>query len=146
MLDFIGGEPLLAVELMDYFMQYFLWKAVTLNHRWAIHYMISISSNGTLMNTEAVRRFLTLYKGRASLGITIDGDKALHDACRRYPTGGPATTSWQAACGGQQIYGVSRVTKLTLAPANVQYRFGAKNLKESFDFSGVYANCVYEPG
>ena len=69
-LDFIGGEPLLAVELMDYFMQYFLWKAVTLNHRWAIHYMISISSNGTLMNTEAVRRFLTLYKGRVSLGIT----------------------------------------------------------------------------
>lgn len=147
-LDFIGGEPLLAVELMDYFMQYFLWKAVTLNHRWAIHYMISISSNGTLMNTEAVRRFLALYKGRVSLGITIDGDKALHDACRRYPDGSPSYDIVAAGVRlGQQKYGVSRVTKLTLAPANVQYLFGAvKNLKESFDFSGVYANCVYEPG
>lgn len=147
-LDFIGGEPLLAVDLIQYFMRYFLYRAVTLDHRWATQYMISISSNGTLVETEAVRRFLTLYRGRVSLGITIDGDKALHDACRRYPDGRP---SYDIVARGvhlaQQQYGVSGVTKLTLAPANVQYLFGAvKNLRESFAFSGVYANCVYEPG
>lgn len=147
-LDFIGGEPLMETGIIMYFMRYFLYKAVTLNHRWATNYMISISTNGTLCRTPEVQRFLSIYKGRVSLGITIDGNQQLHDACRRYPDGRPSYHIVADAvhlC--QQIYGTSHVTKLTLAPANVGYLVDAiKNLYTAFDFGGVYANCVYEDG
>ena len=147
-LDFIGGEPLLAIDIISYFMRYFKWKAVMLNHRWAIHYMISISSNGTLYQTPEVQRFLTIHQGRVSLGITLDGSKELHDTCRRYPDGRPSYDIVAAAVKDcQKRYGQTRVTKLTLAPANIAYLAEAvKNLYESFDFEGVYANCVYEEG
>ena len=44
-LDFIGGEPLLEIELIDKFMDYFIYEAFRLNHRWATNYSISMSSN-----------------------------------------------------------------------------------------------------
>ena len=34
-IDFIGGEPLLQVELMDFICDYFRYKATMLNHPWA---------------------------------------------------------------------------------------------------------------
>jgi len=147
-LDFIGGEPLLAVDVIGEFMRYFLWKAVQLNHRWAIHYMISISTNGTLYRNPEVQKFLTLYKGRVSLGITLDGNKELHDACRRFADGKPSyDIAADAVSDCQKRFGQSMTTKLTIAPANVGYLSGAiRNLYEAFDFHGVHANCVYEEG
>ncbi|MEG1814189.1 MAG: radical SAM protein, partial [Clostridia bacterium] len=103
---------------------------------------------GTLCDDPEVKKFLTTYKGRVSLGITIDGNQTLHDACRRYPNGDPSYDIVASAvhmC--QKKYGVSNVTKLTLAPENVAYLYDAiMNLYNEFDFSGVYANCVYEDG
>ena len=84
-LIFIGGEPLLEIDLIDYFMRYFRQKAVELNHRWAIHYMISISTNGILYNNPKVQQFIRKNQGRLSLTITIDGNKELHDSCRLFP-------------------------------------------------------------
>ncbi|MEG1515175.1 MAG: radical SAM peptide maturase, CXXX-repeat target family [Clostridia bacterium] len=147
-LDFIGGEPLLEIETISYFMRYFKWKALALNHRWAIHYMISISSNGTLYDNPEVQKFLTIHRGRVSLGITLDGSKELHDTCRRYPDGRPSYDIVAAAVKRcQRDFDQSRLTKLTLAPANIRHLYGAvKNLYESFNFEGVHANCVYEKG
>ena len=45
-LDFIGGEPLLEIKLIDQIVDYFLLKAVELDHRWATQFMISMTSNG----------------------------------------------------------------------------------------------------
>ena len=42
-LDFIGGEPLLAVDLMDQIVEYWDLKCLTLNLRWLERTMISIS-------------------------------------------------------------------------------------------------------
>ena len=147
-LDFIGGEPTLEIELIEYFMRCFLWKAISLNHRWALHYMISISSNGTLYFTPAMQRFMTLFNGRVSLTLTLDGNKELHDACRRYPDGRPSyNIVAKATAHCQRVFGQATDTELTIAPANVMYLAEAvKNLHDNFDFHGVHANCVYEEG
>ena len=81
-LDFIGGEPLLEIELIEDIVDYFRWKAFELNHPWLDCYMFSFSSNGLLYFDKNVQRFLDKNDGRVSLAITIDGDKTLHDACR----------------------------------------------------------------
>jgi uncharacterized protein len=146
-LDFIGGEPLLEIKLIDYFMRYFKWKAIQLNHRWAINYMISISTNGILYDKEEVQQFLYKNKDKVSLSITIDGDKNLHDSCRLFKDGSP---SYDIVAKNMKkhikLYGRT-VTKLTLAPANIQYTFGAiKNLYTDFNLYGVHANCIYEEG
>ena len=46
-LDFIGGEPLLEIELIDKTVEYFKRKAFQLRHPWAYYYMISISKSGS---------------------------------------------------------------------------------------------------
>lgn len=147
-LDFIGGEPLLNVKIISYFMRYFKWKALQLNHRWAIHYMISISSNGIAYMNPEVQKFLMIHKGRVSITLTLDGNKALHDACRVFPDGSPSyDIVAKATRHAQSVFGLGKGTKLTLAPANIIHLSDAvKNLYESFDFDGVHANCVYEIG
>ena len=147
-LDFIGGEPLLNIKIISYFMRYFKWKALQLNHRWAIHYMISISSNGIAYMNPEVQKFLMIHKGRVSITLTLDGNKALHDACRVFPDGSPSyDIVAKATRHAQSVFGLDKGTKLTLAPANIIHLSDAvKNLYESFDFDGVHANCVYEIG
>jgi sulfatase maturation enzyme AslB (radical SAM superfamily) len=81
-IEFIGGEPFLETDLIDRTMEYFLDRAIELEHRWAARYMINISTNGTLGDDPKVQQFMCKYAGRLSIGVTIDGDKAAHDACR----------------------------------------------------------------
>lgn len=81
-LEFIGGEPLLEAGLIDQTMEYFLSRAIGLNHRWQTRYMINISTNGTLGDDPQVRALMQKYKSRLSISVTIDGAKEAHDACR----------------------------------------------------------------
>lgn len=47
-IEFIGGEPLLEIDLIDKITDYFINKLIKLNHPWATRYRISICSNGIL--------------------------------------------------------------------------------------------------
>lgn len=89
-LEFIGGEPLIEIKLIDKILDYFLDKAISLNHRWARKFMISMSSNGVLYFSKDVQDFLHKYEGKVSLNISIDGNKQLHDKCRLFPDGRPS--------------------------------------------------------
>lgn len=146
-LDFIGGEPLLKIELIDATMEYFLNKAITLNHRWAVNYMISMSTNGILGDDARVKQFLKKYDGRLSIGVTIDGDKAAHDACRVDCNG----------CGSydraikmfREVAGVnkSRHTKYTIAPGNLAiFADSVRHLALEEGVDTLHCNCVYEEG
>ena len=86
-LDFIGGEPLLEIDLIDRTVDYFKEKAFSLKHPWAYYYMISISTNGVLFDTPKVQEFIRKNYEHLSIGISIDGDKALHDSCRLFHDG-----------------------------------------------------------
>lgn len=146
-IEFIGGEPFLEIELIDQTMEYFLSRAIELDHRWQTQYMINISTNGTLGEDERVRRFRKKYEGRLSIGVTIDGAKEAHDACRVDLAGQGSYD--RAIKMFRQTGGPDgrRHTKYTIAPGNIQL-FGSSVrhlvLEEGVDT--LNCNCVYEEG
>lgn len=144
-LDFIGGEPLLEIDLIDSIMQYFLSKAIKLNHRWAINYMISISTNGIEYFNPKVQDFIEHYKGRLSISITIDGNKKLHDACRLFPDGRPSFDIVDKAFRHALSKGYVDGTKMTLAHGNVSFLSDAIiNLSNYDGVKMIPANFVFE--
>ncbi|WP_308898977.1 radical SAM peptide maturase, CXXX-repeat target family [Candidatus Desulfosporosinus nitrosoreducens] len=145
-LDFIGGEPLLEIELIDYIVEYFKFKAFEVNSPWAFNYMIAFTTNGILFKTKAVQDFLKRNKGRVSIGLTIDGNKELHDACRVFPNGsGSYDIVEEAAKEWVKIDGHPQ-TKITLSPFNVSYLNNALRNVWNLGINGAHTNCVFEEG
>ena len=66
-IEFIGGEPFLEIDLIDQTMTYFLSRAMELDHRWQTQYMVNISTNGTLGDDPRVQQFMKKYAGRLVL-------------------------------------------------------------------------------
>lgn len=142
-LDFIGGEPLLEINLIDEIVSYFLRTAIIKNHRWATQYMISMCSNGLDYFNEDVQRFMKKYDGRVSLSITVDGCKSCHDDCRFDVHGQP---TYDRVSEAVLAYGM-RNTKFTLAPGNIDHLYEASvNLYENLGMDTVFCNCVFEEG
>ena len=143
-LDFIGGEPLLEIDLIDQFMDYFVYEAFRLNHRWANHYSISMSSNGSLYETEKVQNFVQKYKGRANIAITIDGTKELHDTCRHYVDG---RGTYDDVERNVKLYfknGGHPSTKVTIAPENLPYLCDATLHLFNMGYKWLHCNVVFE--
>ena len=67
-LDFIGGEPFLEIELIDQICDYFLQKCLELHHHWATRFRISMSTNGTLYFEPKVQAFIKKWNDFLSLG------------------------------------------------------------------------------
>lgn len=85
--EFIGGEPLLEINMIDELMDYVKLRLYELNHKWQGMYRISISTNGILYHTDAVQKFIKKNKENISIGFSVDGNKAKHDGQRIYPNG-----------------------------------------------------------
>lgn len=85
--DFVGGEPLLEIDLIDRISDYIKIRTYETNHKWKDRYMFNMSSNGILYETPAVQQYLTKNAGKVHVGITIDGTKAKHDLNRVYRDG-----------------------------------------------------------
>lgn len=146
MLEFIGGEPFLQVELIDKIVDYFRTQTILLKHPWANRYMISICSNGVLHNTPKVQMFLEKNKYHLSYSITIDGDKELHDSCRVFHDGSP---SYDIAIAGAKDWmdkGNFMGSKITIAPGNITHLFKAIIHMIDLGYTEINANCVYEEG
>lgn len=47
-LDFIGGEPLMNVDVVEYVMEYFLNECFRRDHIWLTNFRASMSTNGLL--------------------------------------------------------------------------------------------------
>lgn len=145
-LDFIGGEPLLEIDLIDNIVDYFHVKCLEYDSPWLFNYMISISTNGVLYNSEKVQNFLEKNKGKVSIGISIDGNKELHDACRVFPDGSGSYDIVEKAIKSWLEYSPEGSTKITLSPYNVSYLPGAiKNIWD-LGLNFAFSNCIYEEG
>lgn len=145
-LDFIGGEPLLEVELIDKIIDYFRAKALELDHPWAEKYKCSISSNGVLYFDPKVQKFLNKHKEHLSFSISIDGNKELHDSCRVFPDGRP---SYDIAIAGAMDWidrGNYMGSKITVAPANVSHIYEASKHMIELGYYDININCVFEDG
>lgn len=87
--------------------------------------MISMCSNGTEYFNPEVQQFLNKYNGRVSLGVTVDGNKELHDKCRRYPDGRPSYDKASKALLDAMARGYTADTKMTISRENLPYLYDA---------------------
>lgn len=145
-LEFIGGEPFLAVDLIDKICDYWFDTCIENMHPWAERTMISICSNGVAYREPAVQKFLSKYGHKLSFSVTVDGTKEMHDACRLFPDGRGSYDLAADAAADWMKRGGKMGSKLTVAPANVANL--AKAVKHMFSkgYYDVWANCVYEEG
>ena len=145
-IEFIGGEPFLCVDLIDQICTYFYSEAIRLMHPWATKFCISICSNGVLYSDPKVQKFLNKWRNNISFSITIDGNKELHDACRVFPDG---TGSYDLAVAGAEDWmrrGYYMGSKITIAPGNLQYVYDAIVHMIELGYKDINANVVYEKG
>lgn len=146
-LDFIGGEPFLEVELIDQIIDYFIEQTIIRNHHWQYYYMVSISTNGTLYFKPEVQDFIKKHKNHLSLGITVDGHKELHDACRLFPDGtGSYDLAMAAVKDYSSTYNRTMPSKVTLAPANINQAASALIHLIEQGYEAINCNCVFEKG
>lgn len=143
--EFIGGEPLLEIELIDQIVDYFRNKLIMLKHPWCKYFRISMISNGVLYFSEEVQRFLKKNQQIISFGISLDGCKELHDACRIFSDG---TGSYELAVKGcidyMQKYDPDMATKMTFAPENLEYAYDAIVNLISLGYKIIHCNPIYE--
>lgn len=145
-IDFIGGEPLLQVELIDDICDYLYQQMILLKHKWAIKFRFSICSNGTLYFTPQVQRFLDKWKWLISFSVTVDGNKELHDKCRIFQDGSPSYDLAQGAVDDYTSKGYEMGSKITISPYNVSFLSDAIISMLTKNYQFVHANCVFEKG
>jgi len=163
--DFVGGEPFLEADLVFKCMEYISEKTYALpaTHPWLRGFLckhcpppshhipgfrFSFSSNGTLLTDPVIRKNLERFSSMTSLGVTIDGPREMHDACRVTTDG--VTGSYDTVMESWEWYRktfpvCSMTTKSTICHENLQYintiaRFFWEDLKMPY----VSMNCVFE--
>ena len=146
-LEFIGGEPFMEIDLIDQITDYFLDQMILRQHKWATRYMISICSNGLLYFDPKVQAYLRKHLHHLSFSISIDGNKELHDSCRIQHDG---SGSYDIAMAGvihfKDVLNCWMGSKMTLAPENIMHTFEAvKSIIES-GYDEINLNCIYEKG
>lgn len=149
-IEFIGGEPFMNIDTIDYATTYFIDKCLKEDHEWLYNFKISISSNGMKYFDSKVQNYLKKFHNFISLTISIDGPKEIHDACRKdyngngsFDTASAALTHWRTVYS-KHNKDYNRSTKITIAPENLH------NFNTIFDFfvnqgiTAIFANPVYE--
>lgn len=145
-LDFIGGEPLLEVDLIDEIVTYFMEGSFNRMHPWTGRFRVSLCSNGVLYFEPNVQRFLKKHRDHLSLSITIDGNKELHDSCRVFHDGRPSyDLAVAAAKDWMDNYG-DMGSKITIAPENLEHVYDALVHMVELGYTEINANCVFEEG
>ena len=147
-LDFIGGEPLLEIELIDQLVDYYFSIAITQKHPWMERTMIHICTNGILYFEKKVQQFLKKHQHHLSLSITLDGNQELHDKCRIFPDGSPSydkvIKAVQTEMKRSSIWNLG--TKITISPDNLSYLYEAIIHMVNLGFAVIHANVVFEEG
>lgn len=148
-LDFLGGDSLMDVELIRQILYYFMWTANLKNHRWANRWRASISSNGTLLNRPDVIEFLEEFNGSISLGISVDGCPEIHDKYRVFPDGSGSSSEILSQWPWYEDYcrrsGQNTMTKATLAKDSIPYLYDSLvYLHETLGLKEIDMNFIME--
>lgn len=146
-IEFIGGEPLLEINLTRRIYEYFLEQAYELAHPWFQLHRVSICSNGLQYFDEEVQAFFKDYSGSISFNISIDGNKELHDSCRIQPNGeGSYDVDIAALNHFNKYHSPERNSKMTLAPENMEYLFDSVKSFIENKMMTINLNCIFEEG
>jgi uncharacterized protein len=142
--DFIGGEPLLRADFIGDVLDYAHERLR--GHRWEKAHGAGLTTNGLLYDTHATQRLLASNRC-LSIGMTVDGPAAVHDAARRYPdgSGSHADVARAARLWLKQFPGAETSTKVTLGRDTVAH-LAESVLYLLFELRvpQVHANAVFE--
>lgn len=145
--DFIGGEPFLNIDLIDKVMDYTITKLINTNSPLLYFTRFMLCSNGTLYFDPKVQKFLDKYYQWISISISIDGNKELHDACRKFPDGsGSYDLAVAAVNAWREKSGNFPCSKITVSPSNVSYLTDAVINLLNLGFTDILGNVVFEKG
>ena len=145
--EFIGGEPLLEVELIGEILHYTIHRMVEMHHPWLVCFKASICTNGYLYMTPKVQKFLHKYAKFLSLTVSVDGNQELHDKCRLDLSGkGTYEKAISAVKHFRTYYGNIYDTKMTISPENINYLYDAIINLIQEGFLHIYVNCIFEEG
>ena len=144
-LDFIGGEPLLEVELIDKICDYFKLQTYIRGHKWFDAYRINLTTNGLNYHTKKVRKFIEKNITHLSITITIDGNEIKHDLNRVYKNSGKG--SYENVLKNiplwlQDFKDIG--TKVTISSADIPYIKESVLHLFSLGIHHLYTNCVFE--
>lgn len=156
-LDFIGGDSLMNVEIVEQIAEYFIYKVnITDNEncrKWRANWRMSLSSNGTLFSNPKVKQFCEKYKDVISIGVSLDGCPEIHDKNRIMLARGP---------NGEEIGSMQYIlkdwewykktfpadasgTKATMAKDSIPYMFESlKYLVETLGLKYISQNFIME--
>ncbi len=143
-LDFIGGEALLEIKLIDQIVDYFRLATYKKKSKWFGRFRINVQSNGLLFDNEDFQKFIRKNRNLVSVGITIDGTKEKHDLQRVFPNGEGSYDIVERNYKKAMQQGIVGGTKVTFGREDLRY------LKESIihlwsmGIEDVPANVVYE--
>jgi uncharacterized protein len=142
--DFMGGEPLLEVELIEEIITHIRRRSYELDHPWFAHSSFSITTNGSLYGTERVQRFLARHAGLVEVGLTLDGPEHVQDRERVFPDGSGTYRVVAANVPLWLAQNPKAATKVTIAHDTIP--FVAESILHLFDLGIpiVHANVVFE--
>ena len=143
-IKFIGGEPFMNIDVIDYGSTYFLDECIRRDHPWLTYFRFSIISNGVLYFTPKVQAYLKKFAPFLSLGITIDGPKEVHDACRKDINGNGSFDIALAAFKDWTKRYSYVATKATIAPENLSYLSSIITFFKELGCNGIVASPIHE--
>ena len=146
-LEFIGGEPLLEIELIRNITDYFKRRAYELNHKWFSQYRLQMTTNGLAYSTPRVQAFIEDNRYHTNISLTIDGTPVKHNINRVFPDG---SGSYDKVVANVPLW-VSQFpessTKVTISSDDLPYlsesvlhlwSLGIRNLNVSTVFEDVW--------
>lgn len=144
-IDFMGGEPLLNIDIINFITEYFMSKAIQLHHPWAETVRFSISTNGQAYFDDKVQAYLRKWHNWISLNVSIDGPKYVHDACRIYPDGrGSFEIAEKAIDHYVRNYSGSFPSKATISQQNLPYMLDIVKFFYNKGCELLHINTVFE--
>lgn len=145
--EFIGGEPLMEIELIEQICEYTIHQMIELNHPWLPYLKFSICSNGLLYNTSKVQKFFQKYNNFISFTISVDGNKELHDMCRIDLIGNKTYERVMSSVNMfYNQYPNVKETKMTFSPLNIIYTYDALLNLINEGYKHISCNCIFEKG
>lgn len=142
--DFIGGEPLLEIDMISKLCDYIVLKMYLTNHKWFKKYRFAFSTNGTLYGEPAVQKFINRHRGHVWFSMSVDGTKEKHNISRikRDGTGSYDDVVKNVPLWIKQF--PNAATKSTFAHDDLPYLKDSVIHLWNLDIKYVMANIVYE--
>jgi len=147
--DFIGGEPLLVSDKLQYFIENYYKEGLKRNVKniqKLYSTRFSMSSNGVLYFSDKTRSLLKRYAHIISFGITLDGSPEMHNKCRIYPNGDGSYADVRKAVDEQLKYNKGLSSKVTFSVDNIHMLYDAIKHLISIGIKTIHANPVFEKG